>query len=214
MPRIGDSTGAPAAGVPAGGSAGQVLVKRSAADFDTGWGASGGGATGPLPKFWYDGRFNAVQAGTVLTLSTGVAYWTPIFMPQATTITGLAVCASPSTSATVSLAMAGATAAGLPAALLAPAQTVTGTGTISVTGLSIAVSQGWNFLVVSVISATTSTNFIQHDDGNLRLPYTTYGAWSPPTVPTYYPGLTSPSIVSNPTVTPVTTNPLWLACST
>jgi hypothetical protein len=41
------TAGPPGVGVPAGGLAGQVLAKRTGADFDTLWADAGGGVTPP-----------------------------------------------------------------------------------------------------------------------------------------------------------------------
>lgn len=67
-------TGATGVGVPAGGTAGQVLAKTSGADYDTGWipAPSGGGGSGPtlLASYTYNGNPQAVMQSVDTTTGT------------------------------------------------------------------------------------------------------------------------------------------------
>ena len=62
--------GDPGPGVPAGGTAGQVLTKKSGTDYDTEWKDAGGGGTGQQIVTWVNGVGNIYPAAKSAPLQT------------------------------------------------------------------------------------------------------------------------------------------------
>jgi hypothetical protein len=113
------------------------------------------GGPGLINTYWIT-SLGAVggSAGSIgSALVQNVLYGAPIFIPKATTITGVALnrLSGTSTDATLRFGLYGITSAGLPGARVADFGTVSVGGTNgvkSITGLSVAVDAGWYWAAV------------------------------------------------------------------
>lgn len=145
------AAGAAGAGVPTGGTTGQVLKKASNTDHDTVWAAESGGGGGAAALPWTSGRHYTNSAGSAGTGTppSRYTYATPIYVPQTVTIDQLvAEMTSTNTSQTLFLGIYDTGTDGLPDDLLATTGGIDAstsgvkTGTVNVT-----LTAGWYWLV-------------------------------------------------------------------
>lgn len=85
------------AGVPAGGTTGQVLAKTSGSDYATGWTSVSPTSTYAAMSLadpvmasgqWYDNRAYAYQAGNSYSLAVTTVYYHPVVLSAGASITG------------------------------------------------------------------------------------------------------------------------------
>jgi hypothetical protein len=111
--------------IPAGGSVGQVLVKQSATDYDTGWELRSL-SWKPVPTYAYGHMSN-----TTLAMVLNRLYFNPILLPQATDVDQITVTIETAGTAgsVVRLGIYLPGTDGAPDALLVDAGTIDGTST-------------------------------------------------------------------------------------
>lgn len=152
----------PGPALPAGGSVGQLLTKKSAADGDASWALAPGAAPAQvfLSGSWYDNRWiwpGSNYYSPTATAAVPLLGWVcvPVFLPRAVTVDMLAVNVSGNGA---SATAAGNTWAGVYPALAdgspatAPLFSGTSTVTASFTGnygvpVSGAIPAGWSYLM-------------------------------------------------------------------
>lgn len=150
--------------MPSGGTTGQVLVKNTTADYDTGWGVAPYDEFAPTlyePGGWYDNRLfaaNPLSSGTggyVVVVPAGNSYYLPIWLSSAVTIDRLSIQNNTvATTGTLGLSACNPST-GNPAALLTSATiNMSTTGAVGIT-TNVSLNAGWFFVVLYLATSST-----------------------------------------------------------
>lgn len=147
---------------PVGGTAGQVLVKNSDADFDTTWAAA---PLGPGSVYfssnWYDLRPASTGAvHTTLVMTANSCWYIPFYLPASITISNVGVYNAAATAGTVNIGFntplataampPGSLVGGTYASIAVAASTGAKTGALAVT-----LPAGWVYCAIGVTAALT-----------------------------------------------------------
>lgn len=158
MPTIGAASGN-VGNQPLGGSAGQVIVKNTAADFDASWANLSQVAQGSyyVSGYWYDQRQRYGAGSTAPTQNANAVSYVPVNIVSAITVTDMAFWISDATVTTYSLGISTCSpTTGRPGTLIRSASgTTSGAAGAQVLtfGTPASLSPGWHYLALGNVAS-------------------------------------------------------------